>query len=101
MEPKITSQEIPHIIEKSLSTFETYWESDDFELFDGKLESRKKLQHALQEARGDGDRNNPAYFFDIAPFPHQLEILEQLAMERTLHQRFRNLVVAATGTGKP
>ncbi|HHQ4449914.1 TPA: DUF3427 domain-containing protein [Aeromonas veronii] len=97
---KITSQEIPHIIEKSLSTFETYWESDDFELFDGKLESRTKLQHALQEARGDGDKNSPAYFFDITPFPHQLEILEQLAMERALHQRFRNLVVAATGTGK-
>ena len=72
---KITSQEIPLLSRKSLSTFETYWESDDFELFDGKLESRTKLQHALQEARGDGDRNNPAYFFDITPFPHQLEIL--------------------------
>ncbi|MFM5139438.1 DUF3427 domain-containing protein [Aeromonas rivipollensis] len=97
---KITSQEIPHIIEKSLSTFETYWESDDFELFDGKLESRIKLQHALQEARSDGDKHNPAHFFDITPFPHQQEILEQLAMERSLHQRFRNLIVAATGTGK-
>ena len=97
---KITSQEIPHIIEKSLSTFETYWESDDFELFDGKLESRTKLQHALQEARSDGDKHNPAHFFDITPFPHQQEILEQLAMERSLHQRFRNLIVAATGTGK-
>ena len=82
---KITSQEIPHIIEKSLSTFETYWESDDFELFDGKLESRTKLQHALQEARSDGDKHNPAHFFDITPFPHQQEILEQLAMERSLH----------------
>ena len=45
---KITSQEIPHIIEKSLSTFDTYWESPDFELFDGKVESREKLNSALQ-----------------------------------------------------
>lgn len=97
---KITSQEIPHIIEKSLSTFETYWESDEFELFDGQADSRKKLQQALQEASGNSGRHDSAYFFDLKPFPHQQEILEQLSMERTLHQRFRNLVVAATGTGK-
>lgn len=40
---KITSQEIPHIIQKSLSTFETYWASDDFENFDGSIESRKNF----------------------------------------------------------
>ncbi|MBJ6969961.1 DEAD/DEAH box helicase family protein, partial [Vibrio cholerae] len=32
--------------------------------------------------------------------PYQSDILEQLAVERSVHQRFRNLVVAATGTGK-
>lgn len=96
---KITSQEIPHIIEKSLSTFETYWASNDFEVFDGKVESKEKLNTALREARG-GYTETTAYFFDLKPFPHQQEILEQLAVERDLHQRFRNLVVAATGTGK-
>ncbi|MPY01335.1 DUF3427 domain-containing protein, partial [Salinivibrio sp. VYel4] len=40
------------------------------------------------------------FFFDLTPFPHQREILEQLTVERQTHQRFRNLVVAATGTGK-
>ncbi len=54
--------------------------------------------HLLSEFTGD--KHNPAHFFDITPFPHQQEILEQLAMERSLHQRFRNLIVAATGTGK-
>jgi HKD family nuclease len=49
---KITSQEIPHIIDKSLSTFETYWESPDFEYFDGEIESREKLNNALQSAKG-------------------------------------------------
>lgn len=96
---KITSQEIPHIIQKSLSTFETYWASNEFELFDGKAESTEKLKLALKQARGFGEAG-PQHFFDISPFPHQQEILEQLAVERDLHKRFKNLIVAATGTGK-
>src|SRR5699024_3920072 len=34
------------------------------------------------------------------PFPHQAEMLEELASERREHGRTRNLLVAATGTGK-
>ena len=96
---KITSQEIPHIINKSLSTFETYWASNEFEVFNGDATSSEKLKRALKQQRGDSDTSQ-SHFFDITPFPHQLEILEQLAVERSVHQRFRNLVVAATGTGK-
>jgi len=96
---KITAQEIPHIIEKSLSTFETYWQSNEFELFDGNIESKNKLTAALKEAKGSYS-NNDSYYFELKPFPHQLEILEQLQTEREIHQRWRNLVVAATGTGK-
>lgn len=96
---KITAQEIPHIIKKSLNTFETYWASNEFELFDGHVESQSKLKAALQAARG-GNQSVPSYFFDLQPYPHQQAILEQLAVERSLHGRKRNLVVAATGTGK-
>ncbi|MBT1446377.1 DUF3427 domain-containing protein [Shewanella sp. JM162201] len=96
---KITSQEIPHIINKSLSTFETYWESNDFEHFDGDTTSREKLNKALSQQCGDYECS-ATHFFDISPFPHQSDILEQLAVERSVHLRFRNLVVAATGTGK-
>ncbi len=39
-------------------------------------------------------------FLDVTPWPHQTEILEKLAAERERHHRFKNLVVAATGTGK-
>lgn len=97
---KITSQEIPHIIEKSLSTFETYWESPDFEYFDGQAPSREKLSNALQEARGNFNYNAPNFYFDIKPHSHQQTILDKLTVERELHKRYRNLVVAATGTGK-
>jgi superfamily II DNA or RNA helicase len=96
---KITSQEIPHIINKSLSTFETYWASDEFELFDGDAKSTEKLKQALKQQRGWNDRST-AHFFDITAFPHQKDILEQLTVERLVHQRYRNLIVAATGTGK-
>ena len=97
---KITSQEIPHIIEKSLSTFDTYWESPDFERFDGEIESREKLSNALQAARGSFNPTTPSFYFDIKPHSHQQTILEKLQVERELHGRYRNLVVAATGTGK-
>ena len=97
---KITSQEIPHIIEKSLRTFETYWESPDFEHFDGKAPSREKLSNALQEARGNVNGAAPSFYFDIKPHSHQQTILDKLTVERELHNRHRNLVVAATGTGK-
>lgn len=96
---KITSQEIPHIINKSLSTFETYWASDEFERFDGQAESTEKLKRALWQQRGRDDAG-ALHFFDITPFPHQKDILEQLSVERDVHQRYRNLIVAATGTGK-
>ena len=97
---KITSQEIPHIIEKSLSTFDTYWESPDFEYFDGKAESREKLGNALQEAKGGFNPSVTNFYFDLKPHSHQQAILEKLQVERDVHNRHRNLVVAATGTGK-
>ncbi|MBF8999026.1 DUF3427 domain-containing protein [Vibrio nitrifigilis] len=96
---KITAQEIPHIIQKSFSTFETYWASNEFETFNGDASSCGKLKQALKQQRGEGS-DEPTHFFDIKPFAHQSDILEQLSVEREIHQRFRNLVVAATGTGK-
>ena len=42
----------------------------------------------------------PLLFLDVEPWPHQREMLEKLAVERERHHRFKNLVVAATGTGK-
>jgi superfamily II DNA or RNA helicase len=37
---------------------------------------------------------------DVRPYPHQQRMLEALTIERDRHDRHRNLVVAATGTGK-
>ncbi len=37
---------------------------------------------------------------EVIAKPYQAELLEQLDAERVLHDRHRNLIVAATGTGK-
>lgn len=40
------------------------------------------------------------YLVDIRPYPYQQEILDRLEAERTIRGHVRNLIVAATGTGK-
>lgn len=95
---KVTTKEVGHIIDKFQKTFETYWLDKEFELFD-KERHTEKLRVALKKERTT-ERINPATYFDIKPFPFQEEILEKLEAERIVHNRFRNLIVAATGTGK-
>lgn len=96
---KITTKEVGHIIDKFQKTFDSYWQSEDFELFDDSIHKEKLIQSLNQGKTGNNSNLNLA-FFDIKPFPFQLEILEKLEVERTVHNRNRNLVVAATGTGK-
>lgn len=95
---KVTTKEVGHIIDKSQKTFETYWQDKEFELFDSTIHT-EKLRIALKKERSN-EKNNPSVYFDIKPFPFQEEILEKLETERIIHYRFRNLIVAATGTGK-
>lgn len=95
---KVTTKEVGHIIDKFQKTFETYWQDKEFELFD-KTFHTEKLRVALKQERIH-ERMNPAAYFDIKPFPFQEEILEKLETERKVHNRLKNLIVAATGTGK-
>lgn len=94
---KVTSTEISHIIKKFEKTFETYWEDKEFELFT--KEDTLKLQKAL---KNDSiiDKNSAVTYFEIKPFHYQEEILEELQVQRKIHNRYKNLIVAATGTGK-
>ncbi len=96
---KITTKEVSHIIDKFQKTFDSYWQSDDFELFEDDIHNEKLIQSLKQgKSRQNIDLN--LSFFDIKPFPFQSEILEKLEVERNVHHRHKNLVVAATGTGK-
>jgi superfamily II DNA or RNA helicase len=96
---KITTKEISHIIEKFQKTFNSYWQSSDFEIFKENLH-KEKLQISLSQSSSAHFTNLNNSFFDVNPYPFQLEILEKLEVERNCHHRFRNLIVAATGTGK-
>ena len=94
---KVTTAEISHIIEKFARTFETYWEDKEFELFSEA--DTTKLQNALKNDKFK-DKDNSVTYFDLKPFHYQKEILEELKAQREIHNRFKNLLVAATGTGK-
>ncbi len=96
---KVTTKEVSHIIDKFQKTFESYWQSNDFESFDPALHG-EKLKTSLSQGKTSKGYELNTTFFDIKPFPYQNEILEKLLVERTIHNRCKNLVVAATGTGK-
>ena len=93
---KITEQDSYDIIRKIEETFETYWNDPEFAAYTP--ESREQLRHALsREKRGEFDLRP---VFDIQPYYYQKEILERLKVEREVRKNYRNLIVAATGTGK-
>jgi superfamily II DNA or RNA helicase len=96
---KITTKEVSHIIDKFQKTFESYWQNNEFETFDSNIHS-SKLKDALNIGGNKYSNTFSANFFDIKPYAYQKEILEKLEVERSVHNRYKNLLVAATGTGK-
>lgn len=94
---KVTAQDLPHILEKFTIEFETYWHSHEFILFDPNQPAA--FRAAIQHARNAGTAG-PTVFFTLTPHEYQKRILEDLERERSIHGRYRNLVIAATGTGK-
>ncbi len=95
---KITRKDLPETVDKVAATFEFYWNDKEFEYYDeGQCE---RLSKALK-AEKYFDINNPEmYTMDITPYSYQQEILDKLEAEREVRGYTRNLVVAATGTGK-
>ncbi|MBQ6183919.1 MAG: DUF3427 domain-containing protein [Clostridia bacterium] len=95
---KVTKKDLPETIDKIAATFESYWNSNEFEYYDEGQQER--LSRALK-AEKYFDTNNPAmYTMDIQPYSYQQEILDKLDAERAVRGYSYNLVVAATGTGK-
>ena len=96
---KVTTKEVGHIIDKFQKTFDSYWKSNDFEIFDDEIH-KDRLIKELKNGKFRKESTTFTSFFDLKPYPYQKEILEKLEVERTVHDRSKNLVVAATGTGK-
>ncbi len=93
---KLTAKDQPDTLRKINATFDSYWNSDEFELYSP--DAHQRLATALKGERYHG--TVPEFVFDIRPYPYQQMILDQLRAEREVRGYYRNLVVAATGTGK-
>lgn len=98
---RVTSIENPHIINKTKATFDNYWNSDDFEPIDSE-EALKRFEDAIwKERHQDRDRDGqPEYIVRFERKVHQIRVLEKLQYEREVVHSDRNLIIAATGTGK-
>ena len=93
---RVTNVENPHIIKSAMATFERYWDSENFEDFrEGGIE---KFNRELNLQRQPANENTLLQHFQL--LPHQKVILDRLQVERDECGLHRNLVVAATGTGK-
>jgi superfamily II DNA or RNA helicase len=95
---KVSHYELPYLWDKISGTFETYWQDDEFMPFAD--DAPERLRQAIRRERESVSEPDAAFTFDLRPYPFQEEILDVLAAERAVQNKYRHLVVAATGTGK-
>ena len=99
---KLAGSHTPELLAKFEATFDSYWQDPSFVPYDPERDG-DRLDDALAIASGKQDRSTVTFSLsglEVRPYPHQQEILDRLQVEREVHDRHRNLVVAATGTGK-
>ena len=94
---KVTQMEQPRMMKTIMDAFEASWWAEGYEMFiNGEDDAR--LKAALSECADNGI--DFSFLQLVRPFDYQQEILERLQVEREVRGHWRNLVVAATGTGK-
>ena len=99
---RLSTVATPAILHKARATFDSYWADPSFEAYDPDRD-RDRLDDALAEASGHRTHDRVTISLSglqVRPFPFQAEMLESLEVARDVHDRHRNLLVAATGTGK-
>ncbi len=90
---RVSGARNPQVIEKMAAVFETYWNNGDFAPYEAEQFS---VQNQRQQAAGPHIILSP---LELRPEPFQERLLEKIAVARKQGHR-RNLLVAATGTGK-
>lgn len=96
---KFTQRGQAALFERAQAHFETLWADTEFQHYDpNNSQHREALGKAIEKESGPTVPVQ-ATFFDLQPKQYQQVMLDQLQGERD-HQRWRNLLVAATGTGK-
>ena len=90
---RLSQRDSPGLVAKFQNTFEQYWDDAGFEPFDA-VRFRETLG-----VRHDPARDALVHLSRLRALPHQQSVLDALEAERAAGHH-RNLVVAATGTGK-
>ncbi|MDB4932745.1 MAG: type restriction enzyme res subunit [Myxococcaceae bacterium] len=96
---KVCAADLPHVIQQFDGTFDTLWADSEFESY----VATDEVQRARLAAALSAEKTTPTaelFLVALRALPFQQEILDKLEAERVIHNRRRNLVVAATGTGK-
>lgn len=104
---KTSQVQLPDVIEKIKASFETYWANDiyktytndDYEYLCGVIAREKQKGSGIAKVNSELSEFNK-YLIEVVPFHYQQKILDELAAERKNLGYYKNLVVAATGTGK-
>jgi superfamily II DNA or RNA helicase/HKD family nuclease len=91
---RLAEAESPGLVRRFRTVFESYWASEQFEPYDPTT-----FATAIRSTKSPALADE-VVALDVHPYPHQRRILEDLDVERKRHNRWRNFVVAATGTGK-
>ena len=97
---RLAEAKAPALFSKFSAAFESYWESEEYRQY-----STPEYGQALEEslARQSNQGGSSHYFLptiEVTPRPHQIKMLDELDVARSVFGHSRNLVVAATGTGK-
>ncbi|MCE9572528.1 MAG: DUF3427 domain-containing protein [Deltaproteobacteria bacterium] len=96
---KVSATDLPHVVDRFAGTFETLWQDPEFERYDPEDPTHHARIEAARAAERGGDAS-ALTLFALRPYPFQEAILDRLRAEREELGHRRNLVVAATGTGK-
>jgi superfamily II DNA or RNA helicase/HKD family nuclease len=96
---KITERTQRVLFDRAKAHFESLWEDGEFVHYQPDDPQSVAALRASLQAESGGTSSQLNVYFDIVAKQYQADLLEQLLFERS-HGRMRNLVVAATGTGK-
>jgi superfamily II DNA or RNA helicase/HKD family nuclease len=91
----------PSLLRKFQATFDSYWNDPSFEEYDPARDGAR-LDAALGRGADFGSGNTELELsgLEVTARNHQRAMLEALEAEREVHGRHRNIIIAATGTGK-
>lgn len=96
---KLPIKKLPDLFRRCQAEFETYWESPSFKDYqEGDFDYL--MEATRREKYPSTNPTTKLTFFELAPYDHQLTVLDELQEARDERNQYRNLVVAATGTGK-